>query len=34
MAEGEQVILYPGDQIEADVRIRGRLLLNLSPRRH
>lgn len=34
LAEGEQVILYPGDQIEADVRIRGRLLLNLSPRRH
>ncbi|WP_035987517.1 efflux RND transporter periplasmic adaptor subunit [Leptolyngbya sp. KIOST-1] len=24
LAEGEQVILYPGDQIEADVRIRGR----------
>jgi HlyD family secretion protein len=24
LAEGEQVILYPGDQIEADVRVRGR----------
>ncbi|MFQ4134929.1 efflux RND transporter periplasmic adaptor subunit [Nodosilinea sp. PGN35] len=24
LSEGEQVILYPGDQIEADVRIRGR----------
>ncbi|MBE9110426.1 HlyD family efflux transporter periplasmic adaptor subunit [Nodosilinea sp. LEGE 07298] len=24
LAEGDQVILYPGDQIEADVRVRGR----------